>query len=236
MGMKPPVALGLLLSLVALASASRPDDTFDLTYSPKVGDTAKFAVAISLHSDQFEVTVHSVGHRKVLAVDANGDYSVEGAQTDAKLKMGEQVEQDLPDSPPTTGKVSAKGDVLKAQVDKSTALGEMLSAATHVLVADKPVAKGEKWSKVLKASDVARIIPATIDYELIGVEKVGTKDCVKVGYKYKETGQAGTGEGFIFLDATTHDMVSVEGTFKSMSPQASAPEMDGEFKFTRLND
>jgi len=160
-------------------------DAFTIKYEPKVGDLHKYRQVGKFDVGGQEFNFEAVVAEKVTKVETTGSFVQEESTTDVKLDG-----QDPPGGggggkftisySPKREVVEIKGD----GVDGKTYRFENLAL---LILPDMPVNVGDSWNYEVKPDAKLGTVAAKATYTLVGEDKVGTKDALKIKFTIKET-------------------------------------------------
>jgi len=216
------LALGALLAVGAIALAAQE---FTLKRVAKVGDVIKLKMSVDAEFAGTPIKVTATSIDKVIKVEENGNITTESTQTNMKIKFGDQEFDQDSDSPrvyvskPTGELIEIKGD----GVDH----GYWRMANMNVLrMPDKPVKVGDKWTFEIAKDAKTGAVAAKHEYEVLGVEKVGRFECLKIKHTFKETegSEPASANGTLWVDLSDGSLVKAETTQNKVPiPEAPAP-------------
>lgn len=186
--MRPKPLNLTLLSVAIFASgiAHSYEDTYSLKRTPKQNDSLTYSLQMDLVYAGEKTQISQKIDMKVVKVDSKGVFTEEVTEHDGKILVkGIELEMDTP-------------EVRKQQTDergivfdlgsKNLKSSDYRAAQIHQFVApEKPILLGAKWSYEYKANAKRGTENAQIDYQLEGLEKIGTTECAKVKWHFKET-------------------------------------------------
>lgn len=202
----------------SVAATKRDEPTYTLNWKPVAGQEIDYGLSAQISSAGVTVEFLTDFHLKITKVEADGGYTTESKRGSTRMVTNGQ-EQTLPstddDEKVRIEKFDAKGKKISEEDNEDGEIDDMtaiLKKTTDFDAPDKPVKKGDKWQKVVKADPAKNVKAATLDYEVLGESKIGTFDVVKVAVKYKQT----EGDRPASFDGTlafsTKDMSMVELT------------------------
>lgn len=224
-----------LVALVALAAVALAQDSFKLRRTPTVGETVTMRLTADVEVMGMNAVFTAKVTEKVTKVDENGNYTVESTQGEGKVKFGDQ-EMDAPAGTPTTTLYSAGGEVLEMTGDQVNADAFRIANLSAINVPDKAFAKGDKHDYEIKASEKNGNTAGKGSLEVLGTEKVGDWDTIKIKYTYKETSGAepAEGSGTIWLSAKDKSMVKYEGEYKNAPFPGTPGPINAKIKIERI--
>ena len=218
----------LLLTLPFLASLAFGQDTLDLKFRPKVGETRKYesSIALEVGGAKVDLSVKQTG--KILEVATNGDYKQEVTTTEQKLLVNGE-EQDQPAPPVSSHKRTSRGDLLEVSSKLSSALSQCLSFLRIPMLPETPSKVGDKWSREFKKDEKLGTTGCTLKYEFLSKDKVGAVDIAKIKVSY-ESEEKGTATGELWVRISDGTTVQLEAKFEGVAPAEGAPDAAGTVK------
>jgi len=210
------LAVGALLSVAAVR---RDDPTYSLIWKPTEGQTLDYGFSAKITTEESNVEFLTDLHLKVTKVETNGDYTLETSRNHLKVVVDGQ-EQSVPpdedDDKAETVKYNARGEQISAKDEDEDSdpnpVTSLLKQTTDFDAPEKPVKKGEKWTKTIKADEKKGLKAAVHEYEVLGEAKSGKYNVVNVGVKYRETegDHPATFEGTLSFDLTDMTPVGID--------------------------
>lgn len=214
--MRSARVLFALFASVALAQAAQ-EPTYDLNWRPKPEQTLRFKVSLEVGDEQERVTLDWDMRSKVLKIEPNGDYTVETTASNRTMGFLGQEPETEPGEQTEVARYNAKGEEIDPKKededeDEDGAMGAIFGALSEFKPPAAGVKKGYKWSFDVKADPKKKSTAARLDYEVIGVEKVGELDAVRVNYTFLElSGEKPTkANGYFLIDAKDGSPVGME--------------------------
>jgi hypothetical protein len=221
---KTRTAIGVAtLAAAVLASALTADYT--LNYTPKVGTVTKYKMTGNFDFEGQEIMFTANVTNKVTKVNPDGSYTMEEAQTDAKVSFGGQ-EMEAPAGSPNMTTFDAAGRVLDIQGDMVDASAYRTAAMSTFYKPSKAVKLGDSWTVDLKADEKIGTVESKATYTVEAEEQVGQWKTVRISYEVKEVSGStpASSSGKIWIDPADGEMVKVEGVWKDVPvPGAPAP-------------
>ncbi len=218
-------AIGLAVLAAALTTAAFAQDSYSFKRTNKVGDSAKFKISVDFDMSGMSATYSAAIAEKVVKA-SDGSYTVESSQSNAKISLSGQ-EQALPDSDkPSKSTYTTNGLITLIEGDEAGPGSYRLSYMQSLIAPDSPKKVGEKWEADLPANKKTGAVAGKATYEVVGTEKIGAWDTVKVKWTYKETEgtSPATAEGTVWLSVTDFNTVKVDGKYLN----APLPGMEGQ--------
>jgi hypothetical protein len=229
-----------IASLVAISALALAAQGFTLKRLPKEGQVVRYRMqgTIDIPEPVGSVKVRGIMEEKVTKVEADGSYTVVQSQIEGFASQGEKPEQQIPDQSPSTTKYNSKGEVLAIEVDADPVAAWRMAGLNIFIEPGKEVNVGDKWSYEIKADEKTGAVGAKAEFTVMGEEKVGSFDTVKVKYMVAEVGgeQPASSEGIVWLDKKDGNMIQADTKLKRApfpTPMGTFP-LDGSIKLTRI--
>jgi len=216
-----------LLTACALLSLSAAiAQEYTLKLNVKEGDTFKYRMSMEIDFGGQLVFVTTTVTNKVLKVEENGNTQMESASSEMVVKFGDQ-EMPQPASPATKMTFKPNGSV--AKVEGGDGMMQQMNAS-QMVYPEKPIKVGDKWSETVKNA----VGELKIDYEFVGVEKVGDTEAVKIKMTARtvnaKEGEGYSADGFTWVDPKTGMLVKMETRIKGMQVEGAPMPIDGTLK------
>lgn len=240
-----PVGALAALSILALAGAQTPAaaptsapaqaTTFTIKRVPVKGAEFITFLNAQISIQGMDVTFTTKNHYKVGDVAADGSYTISSTQTDGHVSFNGS-EQDIPESPEVISTFLPGGEIKEI---KSENVGEAQWRLAHLMMVhspDAPVKQDDSWSYKMAADKDKGGVGVSIDYKLLGTEKVGTFDTVKISVAAKETEGSDPAKvtGTVWLDVKDFSIVQSTMTWSKVPIMGSPEPVDGTVKVTRI--
>jgi hypothetical protein len=216
-----------LLTACALLSLSAAiAQEYTLKLNVKEGDTFKYRMSMEIDFGGQNLLATTTITNKVLKVEENGNIQMELASGEMVIKFGDQ---EMPQPAPPATKMTFKPNGAVAKVDGGDAMMQQMNAA-QMVYPEKPVKVGDKWSETVKNPNGE----LKIDYELVGVEKVGEVEALKIKTTARtvngKEGESYSADGFTWIDPKTGMAVKMETRIKGMQTEGAPMPIDGTLK------
>jgi len=216
-----------LLTACALLSLSAAiAQEYTLKLNVKEGDTFKYRSSMDIDFGGQNLLATTTITNKVLKVEENGNIQMESASGEIVIKFGDQ---EVPQPAPPATKMTLKPNGSVAKVDGGDAMMQQMNPA-QITFPEKPVKVGDKWSETVKTPDGE----LAIEYELVGVEKVGDTEAVKIKVTARavnaKEGEGYSADGFTWVDPKTGMAVKMETRFKGRQIEGAPMPIDGTLK------
>jgi hypothetical protein len=216
-----------LLTACALMSLSAAlSQEYTLKLNVKEGDTFKYRMSMEIDFGGQNLLATTTITNKVLKVEENGNIQMESASGEMVIKFGDQ---EMPQPAPPATKMTFKPNGAVAKVDGGDAMMQQMNAA-QMVYPEKPVKVGDKWSETVKNPNGE----LKIDYELVGVEKVGDTEAVKIKVTARSAngkeGENYSADGFTWVDPKTGMAIKMETRIKGMQVEGAPMPIDGTLK------
>ena len=216
-----------LLTACALLSLSAAiAQEYTLKLNVKEGDTFKYRMSMEIDFGGQSVLATTTITNKVLKVEESGNVQMESASGEMVIKFGDQ---EMPQPAPPATKMTFKPNGSVAKVDGGDAMMQQMNAA-QMVYPEKPIKVGDKWSETVKNA----VGELKIDYEFVGVEKVGDTETVKIKMTARSVnakeGEGYSADGFTWVDPKTGMAVKMETRIKGMQVEGAPMPIDGTLK------
>jgi hypothetical protein len=199
---------------------------YTLKLNVKEGDTFKYRMSMEIDFGGQNLLATTTITNKVLKVEENGNIQMESASGEMVIKFGDQ---EMPQPAPPATKMTFKPNGAVAKVDGGDAMMQQMNAA-QMVYPEKPVKVGDKWSETVKNPNGE----LKIDYELVGVEKVGDTEAVKIKVTARSAngkeGENYSADGFTWVDPKTGMAIKMETRIKGMQVEGAPMPIDGTLK------
>jgi hypothetical protein len=217
----------MLLTACALLSLSAAiAQEYTLKLNVKEGDTFKYRMSMEIDFGGQSVLATTTITNKVLKVEESGNVQMESASGEMIIKFGDQ---EMPQPAPPATKMTFKPNGSVAKVDGGDAMMQQMNAA-QMVYPEKPIKVGDKWSETVKNPNGE----LKIEYELVGVEKVGDTEAVKIKVTTRSAnakeGEGYSADGFTWVDPKTGMAVKMETRIKGMQVEGAPMPIDGTLK------
>lgn len=217
-----------LLTACALMSLSAAiSQEYTLKLNVKEGDTFKYRMTMEIDFGGQNLLATTTITNKVLKVEENGNVEVESASGEMLIKFGDQ-EMPQPALPASKITYKPNGEIAKVE----SMQGALPTNISGTFFPEKPVKVGDKWSNTTKGQNGSSDMEST--YELVGTEKVGDTEAVKVKVSIR-TVKAKEGEGFsgfghVWIDPKTGMTVRSEIQLKDWQMEGAPMPINGTLK------
>jgi len=216
----------LLMACALMSLSAALSQEYTLKLNVKEGDTFKYRMSMEIDFGGQPVFVTTTVTNKVVKVEENGNIQMESASSELTIKFGDQ-EIPQPASPPT--KITYKPNGSVAKVEGGDAMMQQMNPA-QMTFPEKPVKVGDKWSETVKNA----VGELKIDYEFVGVEKVGEVEALKIKTTARtvngKEGESYSADGFTWIDPKTGMAVKMETRIKGMQAEGAPMPIDGTLK------
>lgn len=218
----------LAISTAAFAAAVQ---SLSVKMVPKADAIHKYDMLGKVSVSGIDVTLKANMQEKIATVAADGGYSVEETMISGTVST-EQGEQDIPGSTETTT-YTADGHVVKIEGGSDPTSSIRTAVLGTLIDPGKKLSVGDKWTVDIAEDKDKGIVAAKADYSIVGEEKVGGVDTIKVSAKITETSGSdpASSESTIWVDKVDGSRVKVESTWKNFPSQFGL--MDATVTLTR---
>lgn len=203
----------LLLTAVLAASFALAQDPVSLKRNAKEGDSAKYKLQVDTEFGGMKIKFTANVLEKVTKVNADGSYVVSSEQSEAMLDMDGQ-QQPAPAEIGALVSTVYRPDGTVAEITGDTVNPDayrMSNLQTVVWPKDN-VGVGSKWTNEFKADAAKGSVDGVGNYEIVAREKIGSHDCFKINFDYKESSGSdpATSKGTSWIDVATGLMVKTQ--------------------------
>ncbi len=224
--MKTLVRCLAIYALVCLCLPARAAETFALSYKAQKGQ-------VSRHSSQGSLTMEAGGNRVNIEAKEVQKITITDVKPDGTITMEQSTEseevrfngQTMPAGEPnknvSTIIIRKDGTLVSFKMsepgeDKTQA---RMFVATTPVFREQPVGVGDKWSVDYKADSDAGTRPGHADYEVLGTEKTGGTDTLKLKITYHETegSPALTATSTVWVEKASGDTVVADTEIENLS-------------------
>jgi hypothetical protein len=175
-----------LAALAVSASAFAVVDGLSVARKPKEGEQIRYRMTADVDFGGMAIKAKFLVAEKVVKIESDGTYKVEQSQLEGKIDMNGQ-EQELPGGGATTTIYTKDGSVKEISGDQTTPDTYRMANLGVVIDPGKTLNVGDTWTHEIKADSKTGAVAAKAEYKVLGEEKVGNWDTVKVQVKVKET-------------------------------------------------
>jgi hypothetical protein len=217
----PALAAGIVTTFAYAAF-----DGFTIKPSPKVGDVHKYRQSgkFDLNGKQYDFT--SLSTQRVVKVETSGSYVIREDVTESKVNGADIPEGQGAQSSSTT--YSARGEVI--QIEGSNVDDSVYRFANlGVFIApDKAVGLKESWSHDLKENKTTGAVAGIATFTLVGEDKVGSIEALKIVFSIKETANGGaSSDGTVWISKADSTLLKL--TAKWINVPISGTTISGDF-------
>lgn len=215
-----------ILAVAASATAFAAFDGFSVGRKPKEGDTANYRMTADVDFGGMAIKAKFLVTEKVTKVEADGSYNLEQQQLEGTIDLNGQT-QDMPaGSGPSTMTYSKDGSLLKVEGGEATPDSFRMANLGVMHDPGHTVNVGDTWTYEIKADSKTGAVAAKAEFKLVGEEKVGTFDCLKISRVVKETEgtDPASSDGTVWISKEDGSSVKEEGKWMNAPfPGAPAP-------------
>ncbi|MFZ4508130.1 MAG: hypothetical protein ACOYON_10605 [Fimbriimonas sp.] len=232
----------LLAAVILLAIAgSQQEPEFALIWKPVQGQELNYAFTMKVDSSEGKFEIRGDTLMKVTKIEENGDYTVESSSKNQKVAV-DGHEEDLDDDPePEVTKYTAKGQKIPPKDAKEDEEGpdplavNILDPITDFASPAGPIKKGTTWTEEYKADEKLGRAACKVVYEVIGAEKRGEYDCVRLSAKLTQTegGSPAKAEGHFLISTKDTTLVDFVINVEGFRPEPAAPSSSVTFSLIR---
>lgn len=231
-------AFAALVALLPLSGFTlSKTDGYSVKRIVKEGQVTKLALKGEFDVAGTTAEVSGQTDQKVTKVSPeDGSYTLQEHEHDMKAVVN-GTDVPINETPTITTVFNADGSIKEIQSDSAAADASAYRLGNLQVIVDsgKPINIGDTWTYNIKADPKTGAEAATATYKLIGEEKVGDIDTIKVQATIKESSgsEPASSDGFYWLDKGDNSVVKAEVTLSNAPfPQAPAP-LSGKLTITR---
>lgn len=217
------------LALVALSAyALAAVQGYSLKRTPKAGDALKYRLKVNMDLGGQAATMSALVTEKVTAVDPTGNFTVQADQSQLDVKLGDQPIPAPEQSSPEVSVYAPNGDIVEIKGNDVQPAFYRMATLSVFLAPDKPVAVGDTWSHDFPADPKTGRVAAHGDFKVLGEEKVGAVDTLKVQATIKETGADGASTDCTYwINKTDGTTVKMDGKWSNVPIPGSPVPITG---------
>jgi hypothetical protein len=224
------VALALGLAAFSLATG----DGFSLKRTQKAGTVHKYKQEGKFEVGGQQIDYQSKSTQKIVKVGDDGGYVEESVSSDVTINGQE---------PPgggaavtTTTKYSPKGEILEVKGENIDATAYRFANLSLFITPDTEVKAGDSWTYDIKEDNKTGAVAAKATFTLVGEDKVGGVDTLKIKFSIKETGTDGaSSEGTAWLDKSDLSMVKVSAKWTNAPVPGAPVTISGDITITVIS-
>lgn len=210
----------MIFALAAMAMGQG----YKLARTPKLGQELKYRLFAEFELVSTTATMTALITEKVVALDINGNFTVESRQLEGKQKIGSQ-EQALRDTAGEMAVYTARGEVVEIKGKDNAGVKARLSRLNSIVAPDREIKVGDGWSHTYLGSPMSGGIGGKAAYKALALEKVGERNALVVQFDYKETTGAMKAEstGKAWLDVETGELLKLDAQWKNVPYMSGVP-------------
>ena len=214
--------LSLIVAALGLAAVSfAGQDGYSLKRTPKVGETLKYKQTGKFEAGGQQIEYQALSTEKVVKVEDNGNYVRESTTADVKIN-GEDAPGGGGGGKNSTT-FTAKGDVVEIKGDAVEANTYRFGNLALFITPDTDVKAGDTWTYDIKEDKKTGAVAGKATYTLVGEDKIGSTDVLKVKFSIKEAGSDGaSSEGTLWLNKTDITLMKLTAKWVN-APVPGAP-------------
>lgn len=213
-----------LVATAAIALAGTAG--FTLKRTPKEGETLTYNLKADVDFNGMNITFTGKVKEKTTKVDSDGSYTVESQTQDAKINMNGQ-EMDAPGSDSVTTSIyTAEGLTKEIKGDSASDSAYRMSNLGALVTPGKEINVGDTWTHEFKADAKTGVVAAKAEYKLLGEEKIGDIDTLKIKVNITETegSTPASSDGTAWVSKADGSTVKLEAKWTNAPfPGAPAP-------------
>lgn len=225
-------AVALALGLAALSMAT--DDGYLLKRTPKAGTVHKYKQEGKFEVSGQQIDYQSKSTQKIVKVADDGGYTEESVSSDVTINGQEGPGGGGPMT--TTTKFGPKGEILEIKADNVDATAYRFANLALFITPEKEVKAGDTWTYDIKEDNKTGTVASKATFTLVGEDKVGSTDTVKVKFTIKESGADGaSSEGTAWLDKSDMSMVKVSAKWANAPVPGAPVTISGDITITLIS-
>ncbi|MBX3117827.1 MAG: hypothetical protein KF784_02095 [Fimbriimonadaceae bacterium] len=227
---------GFLIAATFLVSLLFAQDSVSLARRPKLEQTIKYQVNVTIDLAGTEAIFSGISTDRVTEINEDGSYSIVTLQSEVRVKYGERDYAPDP-APAQRVKYSAWGEILDIVGDSERGTAFRIANMTNIqLDPSKTLKVGEKWSIEIKPSANNDQIGAKMNYELTKLEEVSGMKTAVVKFTYAESSgaQSAKSEGTVWINVADGSLVKSDVKLKNAPYPGSRTPVDAQMTVTRL--
>lgn len=209
---------------------------YRLERQPKVGEESRLRVSAQIDMQGSTAFFSSLQVEKVTAVEANGDYTVESRQTDARITFGGQTTA-IPEAAPMAAVYRASGELATIKADIIAASEVRVSRMNGFVSPGREVKVGDSWSHDYKPSPQNGQIGGKSEFKLESKENQGERPALVVKFNYKESSgdRPASSNGKMWIDAERGILLRLESDWANAPMPGSPAPMNAKITILREN-
>lgn len=213
-----------LFFLVALAAVGQTQDSVELKRVPKKGEEAIYQTVLDVELQGQKITLFSTLNEKVLLMQENGNYIVETKYSNTHRSTKDTDTEFTVEPDIMTYAASGEIVAIRSKATSSLYRGANLLG---IYLPDGPVKKDDVWKKQIKGDAKLGTVDLTVEFKVVGREKVGSFDCLIVNGTTKELSgkDPASTEQILWLNVADATLVKRTVTFKNLPTDKKAQPM-----------
>ncbi|MFZ4506840.1 MAG: hypothetical protein ACOYON_03995 [Fimbriimonas sp.] len=175
-----------LLALTGVAIAMPAIQEFTLKFVTKKDEVVKYTIKADVEVSGTQASFTGKVIEKTTEVKEDGTYSIETSNAEGKVVFGGQ-EMEMPAQAPTVTVYKANGDLAEIRGEGADGGAYRMTAISMMRWPGKAVKVGDEWTSEWKSDTKTGIVAGKATLKVLGEEKVGDWDCLKISLNSKET-------------------------------------------------
>lgn len=218
--MKTSFRMASMAFLVIASLAYAAVDGYTIKRTPKTGDAAKYRMSAQIDMNGSPITFTAISEEKVTKVNDDGTYQIE--QTQGEVKVNDQPMDNL--AIKTTTSMKPGGLITKIEGENVGSADYRFANLSAFIEPDKAVAVGDTWTHEFPADTKTGALKAKVEYKVLGEEKLGDQDTlkIKVSFKELEGDDQATSEGTYWVSTTDWSLYKLAAKWTNV-PVPGAP-------------
>lgn len=214
-------AITTFVSVLALAAlAASAGQAVKLQRVPKVGEKAAYKMKIDIAVQGMNINVAFDVVNTVTKVNEDGSYVLSEVNSNQLVTMDGQILEEGGEAITSEYTYAKEGHVTKIVSQEAMGGEQHVANLTTIIWPTTSVDTGSKWSGKVAANKDEGVPEITINYEIVGREKVAGKDTFKI--KFSAKGGESTNDGTHWVEIGTGVTVKSIGQMKAVPIQGMA--------------
>ncbi|RYG45091.1 hypothetical protein EON79_13415, partial [bacterium] len=215
-------AAASFIALTALASAAAVQG-FTIKRTPKEGEQIKYRMKANIEIPGAQATLEGLVTEKTIKIDADGTYTIEASQSELKAMIGDN-ELPIPSTPPQIVVYKPGGQIGEIRGESIDGSAYRMALLNGFFEPEKPVALNETWTREFPADAKLGTVAAKAEFKIVGEEKFGNYDTLKISANITEVGNSepGSNVGTFWINKADWSLVKQEGKWTNV-PAPNAP-------------
>lgn len=207
-----------ILSVLAVAAmAASAGQAVTLKRVPKVGEKATFKMKIDVNVQGMAINVSFDVIDTISKVNEDGSYVMTEVNTNQLVTMDGQILEEGGEDEVATYTYNPDGSISKIVADQMMGGEHYIANLTTIMWPKEKVDTGSKWTAKIPANKEGETPEITLNYEILGREKVAGKDTFKI--KMTAKGGDASNDATAWVEIGTGLTIKAQGQMKSVPIQ-----------------